>query len=98
MTSAIEGRSSTASDNQSLYSTTSRKATLAGKAASIHLIASSTDGTDEGDNATIGGRSYRSTKSTKTLEERAKESGVPVHKLAFDDFHNTVSGDRFHCP
>lgn len=102
MRSAIEGtaggNSTSSYDSQSLYSTASRSP--ASKATSIHLIASS-DGAssaNDGDTATLGGKSYRSTKSTKTLEERAAASGVPVHKLAFDDFHNQVSllVDRCH--
>lgn len=86
----IGAGSSSSYDSQSLYSTTSRS--QPSKATSIHLIATSSDGTGD-DAATIGARSVggRSTKSTKTLAERAAASGVPVHKLAFDDFHNQVS-------
>lgn len=95
MRSAIEGtaggHSTSSYDSQSLYSTASRSP--ASKATSIHLIASSDTASNDNngnDTATLGGKSYRSTKSTKTLEERAAASGVPVHKLAFDDFHNQV--------
>jgi len=94
MRSAIEGtaggNSTSSYDSQSLYSTASRSP--ASKATSIHLIASSdtASSANDGDTATLGGKSFRSTKSTKTLEERAAESGVPVHKLAFNDFHNQV--------
>lgn len=95
MRSAIEGtaggNSTSSYDSQSLYSTASRSP--ASKATSIHLIASSdtaSSANDGGDTATLGGKSFRSTKSTKTLEERAAASGVPVHKIAFDDFHNQV--------
>jgi len=95
MRSAIEGGngSSSSYDSQSLYSTTSRS--QPSKATSIHLIATS-DGTGD-DSATIGGKSMggRSTKSTKTLAERAAASGVPVHKLAFDDFHNQLGVRTF---
>lgn len=95
MKSAIEahqGNSTSSFDSQSVYSTTSRSP--ASKATSIHLIASSdtaSNANDNGETATLGGKSFKSTKSTKTLAERAAASGVPVHKLAFDDFHNQVS-------
>lgn len=100
MRSAIEGtaggNSTSSYDSQSLYSTASRSP--ASKATSIHLIASSdtASSANDGDTATLGGKSFRSTKSTKTLEERAAASGVPVHKLAFDDFHNQVSFTSAH--
>lgn len=97
MRSAIEGRtggSSSSYDSQSLYSSASRS--QPSKATSIHLIATSSDGTGD-DAATIGGKSMggRSTKSTKTLAERAAAEGVPVHKLAFDDFHNQLGVRTF---
>lgn len=94
MRSAIEGHSgnsSTSYDSQSLYSSASRSP--ASKATSIHLIASSdtTDQSNGGDTATIGGRSVRTNKTAKTLEQQALMTGVPVHKLAFNEFHNQVS-------
>jgi len=100
MRSAIEGsNSSTSYDSQSLYSTASRSP--ASKATSIHLIASSdtaSNGNENGnggDNATLGGKSYRSTKTAKTLQEQALMTGVPVHKLAFNEFHNQLGVRTF---
>ena len=90
MVSAIEGRtgSSTSYDSQSLYSSNTNSRSGASKAMSIHLIATSDSADNDNDTATVGGKS---TKSVRTLAERAAASGVPVHKLAFNEFHNQVS-------
>jgi len=97
MRSAIgnSGNSSTSYDSQSLYSSASRSP--ASKATSIHLIASSdtTDQSNGGDTATIGGRSVRTNKTAKTLEQQALMTGVPVHKLAFNEFHNQLGVRTF---
>lgn len=97
MRSAIEGKtnSSTSYDSQSVYSSATNSKGPVSKATSIHLIATSDTASNENDNATLGGRSKKSTKSTKTLEERAAAAGVPVHKLAFEDFHNTLGVRTF---
>ena len=90
MVSAIEGRtgSSTSYDSQSLYSSNTNSRSGASKATSIHLIATSDSADNDNDNATLGGKS---TKSVRTLAERAAATGVPVHKLAFNEFHNQVN-------
>ena len=94
MVSAIQGGSGSSNgyDTQSIHSSTSRNGP-AGKNTSIHLIASSdTASQNDGDNVTIGNKS---TRSVKTLAERAAASGVPVHKLAFDEFHNQLGVRTF---
>jgi len=99
MVSAIQGKtgSSTSYDSQSLYSSATNSRSPASKATSIHLIASSdTASNDNGDTATIGGKSTKSVaKSTRTLAERAAATGVPVHKLAFDEFQNQLGVRTF---
>ncbi|CAD6574821.1 MAG: hypothetical protein CYPHOPRED_005508 [Cyphobasidiales sp. Tagirdzhanova-0007] len=94
MVSAIEGRtgSSTSYDSQSLYSSNTNSRSGASKAMSIHLIATSDSADNDNDTATVGGKS---TKSVRTLAERAAASGVPVHKLAFNEFHNQLGVRTF---
>jgi hypothetical protein len=100
--------SSTSYDSQSMYSSASRSPASKATSIHLIATSdgSNADQDDDesnghsnrngADNATLGGKSFkstRSTKSTKTLQERAIETGVPVHKLAFNEFHNQVRAE-----